>query len=257
MYGINLMSVLPLRSEASEESEQLTQLLFGEYFIVDEWLEKWVHIENVRDGERGWIDRKMMTPIDADTFHQLFDNSQIVSCSTFSYALTATGEKMPLPGGAVLPFYDWERETMIIAGKHFKFSADNIVKVPIKEDFVTFALRYLNSPYLWGGKNVMGIDCSGLVQVAASMCGVLLPRNARQQVMIGKPVNFLSEAERGDLVFFDHEDGHISHVGILLNDHEVLHASGQVHIASIDHYGIHSVYTGTYSHTLRAIRRFL
>ncbi len=257
MYGINLMSVLPLRSEASEESEQLTQLLFGEYFLVDEWLDKWVHIENVRDGERGWIDRKMMTPIDADTFQQLCDNLQIVSCAPFSYAVTATGEQMPLPGGAILPFYDLGKETMIIAGKHFRFPIDNIAKAPKKEDFVSFALRYLNSPYLWGGKNVMGIDCSGLVQVAASMCGVLLPRNARQQVMIGKPVNFLSEAERGDLVFFDHEDGHISHVGILLNDHEVLHASGQVHIATIDHYGIRSVYTGTYSHTLRAIRRFL
>ncbi len=257
MYGITLMSVLPLRREASEESEQLTQLLFGEYFIVDEWLDKWVHIENVRDGERGWIDRKMMTPIDAETFQRLCDNLQVVSCVALSYAVTATGEKMPLPGGAVLPFYDMENETMIVVRKQYRFSIDNIVKAPKKEDFVTFALSYLNSPYLWGGKNIMGIDCSGLVQVAASMCGVLLPRNARQQVMFGKSVNFLSEAERGDLVFFDHEDGYISHVGILLNDHEVLHASGQVHIASIDHYGIRSVYTGTYSHTLRAIRRFL
>jgi hypothetical protein len=257
MYGINLMSILPLRSEASEESEQLTQLLFGEYFLIDEWLEKWVHIENVRDNERGWIDRKMMTPIDEVTFRQLCHTDHVVSNAVFSYATKGTGEQMPLPGGAVLPFYDMKKGMMNIAGNQFAFPVEHIAKADNNDDFVAHALSYLYAPYLWGGKTIMGIDCSGLVQVAASMCGVVLPRNARQQVMTGTPVNFLSEAQRGDLVFFDHDDGYIGHVGILLSDHEVLHASGQVHVAPIDHYGIRSVYTGTYSHVLRAIRRVL
>lgn len=257
MYGINLMGILPLRSEASEESEQLTQILFGEYFRVDEWLEKWVHIENMRDGERGWIDRKMMTSIDEDVFSRLCDIPQLVSSVPFAYAMTDKNERIPLTGGSVLPFYDVEKESMSIGGRNIMFSRTNVAIDTANIDFVSVALAFLHSPYLWGGKNVMGIDCSALVQVAASMCGVLLPRNSRQQVMIGQQINFLSEAKRGDLVFFDHEDGKISHVGILLNNHEVLHASGEVHIAPIDHYGIRSVFTGNYSHSLRAIRRII
>jgi hypothetical protein len=256
-YGINLMSLLPLRSEAAEESEQLSQLLFGEYFEVTQQTEKWALIKNVRDGETGWIDLKMMTPITENLFQLLSETSHQVIQTPLCYAVNDKEEKIPLPGGAVIPFYNVKNESFEIAEKKFRVPSAHLATSFEKLNLADCAMPFLHSPYLWGGKSIMGIDCSGLVQVAASMSGLLLPRNARQQVNIGVPIHFLTEAQRGDLVFFDHDDGKISHVGILLNDHFVLHASGEVHIAPIDHHGIRSVFTGHYSHSLRAIRRII
>lgn len=255
MYGINLNGLIPLRSAAEEGSEQLTQILFGEYFTIEEELERWVRIHNVRDNEEGWIDRKMMTPINDGLFQQLSEHPHIIASQPIAYATLADGSKFPIPGGSLLPFYNKDKQAFTVADKTFSFAASDTNLTNKASDFVSIALSFLHAPYLWGGKNIMGIDCSGLVQVAALICGKQLTRNARQQILFGEQVNFLTEAQPGDLAFFDHDDGYIGHVGILLNDHQILHASGEVHIAPIDNQGIKSVITGKYTHSLRVIKR--
>ncbi|MDP4201663.1 MAG: C40 family peptidase [Bacteroidota bacterium] len=257
MFGINLNGLIPLRSAADEASEQLTQILFGEYFTVEEVIERWVRIHNVRDNETGWIDRKMMTPIDEQLFNQLSRQEHVVVSKPLSYTTLQDGTKQPLPGGSLLPFYDKAKQQFSIGDRVFGFSSEDTNLNTSSSEFVEKALTYLHAPYLWGGKNIMGIDCSGLVQVAALMCGKQLTRNARQQIEFGEQVSFLAEAQPGDVAFFDHDDGYISHVGILLNDHQILHASGEVHIAPIDNQGIKSVITGKYTHSLRVIKRIL
>ena len=255
MFGINLNGLIPLRAAADEASEQLTQILFGEYFTVDEVIERWVRIRNVRDNEEGWIDRKMMTIIDEPLFRSLSDHQHVIASKPLSYATLDDGSKMPLPGGSLIPFYNEKKQQFTIGNQVFGFSVEDTNIGKSSSDFSNTALSYLHSPYLWGGKNVMGIDCSGLVQVSALICGKQLTRNARQQIEFGEQVSFLSEAQPGDVAFFDHDDGKISHVGILLNDHQILHASGEVHIAPIDNQGIKSVVTGKYTHSLRVIKR--
>lgn len=255
MYGINLNGLIPLRSAADEGSEQLTQILFGEYFTVEEVIERWVRIHNVRDNETGWIDRKMMTPIDDTLFNELVEHQPAIVSKPIAYATLPDGTRQPLPGGSLLPFYNSEQQQFSIGSHIFKFAPEDTNANKTESDFVNTALSYLHAPYLWGGKNIMGIDCSGLVQVAALICGKQLTRNARQQIDFGEQVNFLSEAKPGDIAFFDHDDGYISHVGILLNDHQILHASGEVHIAPIDNQGIKSIITSKYTHSLRVIKR--
>jgi gamma-D-glutamyl-L-lysine dipeptidyl-peptidase len=255
MFGINLNGLIPLRSEADEGSEQLTQILFGEYFIVEEVIERWVRIHNVCDNEKGWIDRKMMTPIEEVLFNKLAEHQPLIVSKPIAYATLPDGTRQPLPGGSRLPFYDKERQQFAIGSRVFQFASENTNSDKTTSDFVDTALSYLHAPYLWGGKNMMGIDCSGLVQVSALICGKQLTRNARQQIEFGEQVNFLSEIKPGDIAFFDHDDGYISHVGILLNDHQILHASGEVHIAPIDNQGIKSVINGKYTHSLRVIKR--
>jgi cell wall-associated NlpC family hydrolase len=110
---------------------------------------------------------------------------------------------------------------------------------------------------LWGGKSPFGIDCSGFTQVVYKLNGYKLPRDANQQVNLGEPLSFVEEAEAGDLAFFDNEEGRIVHVGILLNNQSIIHASGYVRVDKFDHYGIFNQDTGKYSHTLRVIKRLL
>jgi len=118
------------------------------------------------------------------------------------------------------------------------------------------ASKYIDVPYLWGGKSILGIDCSGFAQQVYKHFGITLPRDAYQQVELGEVVGFLQEVQCGDLAFFDNEEGKITHVGMMLNIHEIIHASGKVRIDKIDHQGIIHAETGARTHQLRIIKRY-
>ena len=110
---------------------------------------------------------------------------------------------------------------------------------------------------MWGGRSFFGIDCSGFTQIAFKLNGFKLPRDASQQALIGTPLSFVEEAQAGDLAFFDNEEGKIIHVGIILEDAKIIHASGKVRVDKLDHYGIFNVDSKRYSHHLRVIKRVL
>ena len=114
---------------------------------------------------------------------------------------------------------------------------------------------YLNSPYLWGGRSPFGIDCSGFTQMVFKLNGIKLPRDAYEQAEIGKTLNFIEETQKGDLAFFDNEEGKIIHTGIIIDKNKIIHSSGKVRIDNLDHYGIFNAETGKYSHNLRLIKK--
>jgi cell wall-associated NlpC family hydrolase len=127
---------------------------------------------------------------------------------------------------------------------------------------VAIAKSLLNTPYLWGGKNMMGLDCSGFTQVVYAAMGINILRNAREQITQGELVPSLADAQPGDLAFFDHADRDpkatkITHVGLLLSPTEIIHcAGGRVHIDAIDEQGI-LLSSGKRTHHLAAIKRYL
>ena len=123
------------------------------------------------------------------------------------------------------------------------------------EELLNTAKLFLNAPYLWGGKTIFGIDCSGFTQLVYKLSGYKLPRDAWQQAELGHPLSFVEEAQAGDLAFFDNEEGKIVHVGIILPNNEIIHASGKVRIDKFDHYGIFHSENKKYSHMLRVIKR--
>lgn len=260
--GINMLPLVPMRAADSELSEMTSQLLFGERVDVLEVRERWLHVRNMSDNYTGWCDRKMIHMLhDAGARDYTADNSCRVIVPFIVCDKTNQVETMFLPGGSVLPLpVDNE---FVIAGLAFRLrSAGDIRHInpqssAIGAEIVRLAEQYLNAPYLWGGKTMFGIDCSGLVQVVFSMAGLSLPRDASQQVERGRVIDFLSEAQSGDLAFFENNEGNIIHVGILVDSHKIIHASGWVKVETIDSQGIISAENGNYSHKLRVIKRLI
>jgi cell wall-associated NlpC family hydrolase len=159
--------------------------------------------------------------------------------------------------GSILPYY--EGSNCNLEGYEYAFDGRTTKTAPASksECMVEHAYAFLNAPYLWGGKSPLGIDCSGFTQLVARIAGIKLMRDAYQQAEQGVTLGFIEEADTGDLVFFDNEDGRIIHVGVLINSREIIHASGKVRIDKIDHQGIYNEELGKYTHTLRLIKRIL
>jgi cell wall-associated NlpC family hydrolase len=157
--------------------------------------------------------------------------------------------------GSIIPISSTELFKM---EEQFAFNGES-KSIGLKRDVENLkntAKKYLNAPYLWGGKSPFGIDCSGFTQIVFKIHHKKLLRDASQQATQGETVAFRSAAIGGDLAFFDNEDGKIIHVGIMLNNHQIIHAAGKVRIDPIDDQGIFNPELGKYTHKLRIIKRF-
>lgn len=257
-YGICLLSLIPGRKEASNTSEMVTQLLFGETYCIIENGEEWLKILIENDKYECWINKKQHTKISEANFKQIQKSGVQLNASLFANIIDNTKKiEFPLTLGANLPFYS--KEKMNFENHSFTFESRVIVAGEKKNSkhILSTAQSLINAPYLWGGKSPFGIDCSGFTQLVFQLNGYKLPRDASQQVELGSALNFVEESEAGDLAFFDNEEGKIIHVGILMDHEHIIHASGKVRIDRFDHYGIHNTDTKKYSHTLRVIKRII
>ena len=137
---------------------------------------------------------------------------------------------------------------------------DSFYHIPVrskKENLMASAKKFINIPYLWGGRSSFGTDCSGFVQNIYKQSGIPLPRDAKQQAQCGKVVTSAGEILPGDLLFFHDEKGEIIHTGVYIGNNNIIHASGRVRQDTFDEKGIYCRETGTYSHALSVIRRIL
>lgn len=246
------VSVSPLRKEAADSSEMVSQVLFGEKVEVLEELEKWSKIKLSYDGYDGWVDPKQFLIVTEEEFDR---NSQEKFAINAYNQASENGLPFTLTLGAELRAL---RDNKIkIADKCFEYFGVYTSGKKSKDQLVELAKLYLNVPYLWGGKSTFGIDCSGLTQQVYKLGGYQLPRDAYQQAELGEVLSFVEEAEPGDLAFFDNAEGRIIHVGIILGNHKIIHAHGKVRIDPFDTNGIFNTDLQKYSHRLRFIKRII
>ena len=276
-YLVANATVCPVREDPSYAAEQATQLLFGE---VCEFLERhrgWTKIRSTVDGQVGWVSSSMLTPTSSVIASSLSpDRLDAVVAHPIATATPINGgAPLLLTLGTRLPNYS--QGTFEVLGQQYRIPSICVNVTTAKQstgaadlqrsdlqrrDLIMIAQSLLNTPYLWGGKNAMGLDCSGFTQVVYAAVGVNILRNAREQITQGEEVKLLSEALPGDLAFFGYTNREtqairITHVGLLLSPTEIIHcAGGRVHIDRIDADGIYLL-DGTKTHDLIQIKRYL
>ncbi|HMO38197.1 MAG TPA: NlpC/P60 family protein [Saprospiraceae bacterium] len=256
-YGICPLSVVPVRTSASDSSEMASQLLFGELVeMLETKGRQWVKVRCQWDNLVGWVaatQLRAVTPGEFATYNEHFAyNLELMQ------GIMSNDFFMPITLGAQLPNFDGIR--FELEGLPYTFSGQAVFPgdiAPAAEFILKIARRYLHAPFLAGGRSPFGIDDSGLVQMLFKFIGHKLPRSAAQQVFLGDAIDFIEEAQPGDLAFFEDRKGNINHVGLIAPNLQVLHAFGKVRIDTIDHFGIYNQEESRYTHKLRVVKRIL
>lgn len=233
----------------------ISQVLFGEYFEIIEKDKNWSKIKLAFDNCEGFIDNKQFKEIEYSEFQKLKESKEVYSGEVIDFISNVTKEFFTIPLGANLPNYNQQKFTL--DNENYQFEGSILNKTLPKEEILQKAYVYLNTPYLWGGKTPFGIDCSGFTQMVYKLCGYKLLRNANEQATQGEVLSFIEESEPGDLAFFDNEEGEIIHVGIILNNYNIIHAHGKVRIDTLDHSGIFNADLQKHTHKLRVIKKII
>lgn len=247
-FALCQVAIAPVRKEASDTSEIVTQLLFGDYVKVIEYGEPWIKIYFPADDYEGYMDFKQLHFVTEEIYtkgvkveHFTVKSGLLKIQGPIGVQHIIFGSNLPFLQGNTFKLGDFECEVLEPLSD-------------LNDSLVDTAKRYLNTPYLWGGKGILGIDCSGLTQMAAKVHNIYLPRDASEQVDVGELIHFDNRQE-GDLMYFVNDKGSIHHVGILLNETEIIHASGHVRIDKYDHNGIFREDMDKYTHTYYNVKR--
>lgn len=254
-YGVCRLSLIPVRIDASDKAEQVSQLLFGDHYEVTSHArdKKWFRIRVNFDQYEGWIDGKQHHSISHDYFDYL-NRAEFKITTDLTATILYNKAPMTILIGSMIPISSFELFKM---EEQFAFNgeAKNLGQKREFEYLRSVARKYLNAPYLWGGKSPFGVDCSGFTQMVYKICGYRLFRDSWQQANQGKSIKSLDEASPGDLAFFRNEEGRVNHVGILMEQERIIHASGKVRIDHVNEEGILNTETKIYTHQLSHIRR--
>lgn len=254
-FGICRVAVAPLRSEPSDKAEISSQLLFGDYVEVIEKQEAWWRIRNAIDQYEGWVDFRQLTIISSEDFNKNQNCRYLVPAQLNNVITDAEGSPYYLSPSSNLPGYADGFCYLGTDKYQVLFEPLDTFNIP-ENKLIETAMFFRNIPYLWGGKNLFGFDCSGFVQTVFKLNGTQLNRDAYQQAEQGTIVDFLPEVLPGDVAFFDNAAGRITHVGIMISPTQIIHASGKVRVDAIDNQGIYNAELAKYTHKLRIIKRF-
>jgi gamma-D-glutamyl-L-lysine dipeptidyl-peptidase len=252
--GICMAAVIPVRHSPREQSEMINQLLFGESYFIEEYLEGWLKITSLFDHITGWIDRKFFR--EAELENGRGSEAHAVLYSRLAEIEMPDGTSQLIPAGSSLSHYDPAYHEFRIGRQKFRINPvwGEILR-PASQKVTETAGQFMNTPYLWGGRSVFGFDCSGFIQTVYKIHGIALPRNTSQQLSAGQTIPDLKDTVPGDLAFFCNKENKVNHVGMILAGNQIIHCSGWVRVDGLDEKGIFNRELRAYSHRLMEVRR--
>lgn len=256
-FGICPLSTVAIRNSSSHKSEMISQLLFGEMVeVLEQKGRQWTRVRCQEDNFVGWVATQQLEEITPTEFEDY--QKQYAFVLDLLHPAQKDDAFIPLSLGARLPNFDGMR--FAIGPHSYSFTGQAVFPEDITAQpqlILKIARRYLHAPMLWGGRSPFGLDSAGLVQVVYRLAGKQLPREAFQQVLQGNSVDFVEQAQAGDLAFFENQAGRITHTGILFPENQILHVYGKVRMDRVDHYGIYNDELKRYTHRLRIVKRVL
>ena len=247
-YGICNLSLVPLRLEANDKSELVSQLLYGDHFKILDKRKSWTRVRLAFDDYEGYVDSKQFVEISKEDFKYIEKTEPIYSTDLVEFIQDENNQLLPILLGSSL---------IGLKILNHSFDGNSTSEILPKSNLIKTAALYLNAPYLWGGKSPYGIDCSGFTQMVYKINGYNLLRDASQQASQGEVLSFIEESEPGDLAFFDNSEGEIIHVGIILENNYIIHAHGCVRIDRLDQSGIYNIEQNKHTHKLRVIKKIV
>ncbi|MBM6578662.1 C40 family peptidase [Microvirga sp. BT689] len=210
----------PLHRHPSREAPVDTQAIFGESVTVYDEHEGWAWVQLHEDGYVGYLPGEALSEAGPEPTHKV--------CAVRTFVYPGPNLKLPyqsyLTLNSKVAVTETEGDYARLATGGWVFAAHLNELNAFDTDYVGVAERFLHTPYLWGGKTSLGIDCSGLAQTALTAAGIKAPRDSdMQERELGTPVEVtsdLSGLRRGDLVFWR------GHVGLMMDETNFIHATG-------------------------------
>lgn len=256
-YGIINVSVANLRSEPKHASELVTQSLLGTVVnILKKSEDNWYLIQTP-DLYLGWVDEDGISRKNESEINSYKKSHKIIFLSVYGFSFSEMDrESIPVSDlviGNIIEFISIEKEFYkvkypdgrlgFVDKNEAELFSDWLTKTkPISQKIISTAKKFMGIPYLWGGTSAKGFDCSGFTKTVYYLNGLVLPRDASQQINVGEEVDDkldFNVLQPGDLLFFgrkatDTTPERATHVGIYIGDTQFIHASGLVLINSLD-----------------------
>lgn len=252
-FGICLLNSIALREEPSDQSVLISQMLYGESCKILYKEGNWAKIHLDDDHQEGWVRTIQIELIEASQYETMIGSPKIYCNEMVTYLTDEESQLHLISLGAILPNFKSQKVT--INGRVYEYDGEVTTGVLQKTAVVNTAYKFLNAPFLFGGKTPFGIDAGGFTQMVYKICGHSLLRHADQQASQGEVLSFIEESEPGDLAFFDNEEGEIIHCGILLANNHIIHCHEKVRVDRIDQSGIYNVDSRRHTHRLRVMKQ--
>lgn len=252
-FALIKVSVANLRGQPKHSAELVTQALLGTPVHLLKEKNGWYLIQTP-DKYIAWMNSGSLEPIDLAQYESWKNAKKVIYLNTYGFAIHQDGSQRisDLVAGNVLMLENqlekfWE--VLYPDGRQARIAKDEAEELTTWKQTITLSSSSITDeakqlsgiPYLWGGTSTKGLDCSGFTKTVYLLHGLVIPRDASQQVNAGNLVDDerdFSKLQPGDLLFFGRRDDEqvekVVHVGLWLGDNEFIHASGDVHISSMD-----------------------